>query len=320
MRTAVIVAVLLGVAANKPADVPPKWRDYIGEYDRLIVLEKGGQLYLLENKANYSGLTEASADRFRSAGHDDPVDFRRDAKGKITSLIMGDRSYSRKSLPERGELSFRIKPQRPVAELMKEALLAEPPKPRGEWTRSELVDLAALEPTLKVDIRYATANNFLGEPVYPTARALLQKPAAEALVRVHRILKSEGLGLLIHDAYRPWHVTKVFWEATPAPLRKFVADPSVGSRHNRGCAVDLTLFDLKSGSAAEMPGGYDEFSERSYPNYPGGTSLQRWYRDRLRSAMESEGFAVFEAEWWHFDFRDWKKYAVQNEPLEKAER
>src|SRR5262249_13669378 len=153
---------------------------------------------------------------------------------------------------------------------------------------------------LKLDIRYASENNFLGTPFYTSARAFMQKPAAEALVRVNRKLATQGFGLLIHDAYRPWYVTKMFWEATPENFRQFVADPSKGSRHNRGCAVDLTLYDLKSGKPIQMPGGYDEFSDRSYPDYCGGTSLQRWHRDVLRNVMESEGFAVYEAEWWHF--------------------
>jgi D-alanyl-D-alanine dipeptidase len=131
-------------------------------------------------------------------------------------------------------------------------------------------------------------------------------------VRVHRALASQGYGLLIHDAYRPWWVTKVFWEATPPSLREFVADPAKGSRHNRGCAVDLTLYDLRSGEAVQMPGVYDEMSPRSYPNYSGGTPEQRERRDLLRRAMEREGFSVYDTEWWHFDFNDWREYPIVN--------
>jgi D-alanyl-D-alanine dipeptidase len=148
--------------------------------------------------------------------------------------------------------------------------------------------------------------------VYTQARAFLQRPAAEALLRAHQKLSHLGYGLLIHDAYRPWYVTKIFWDATPAEGKIFVADPSQGSRHNRGCAVDLTLYDLHSGKPIEMPGTYDEMSRRSYPNYAGGTSLQRWHRDLLRRAMESEGFTVYEFEWWHFDYKDWREYGIQN--------
>jgi D-alanyl-D-alanine dipeptidase len=136
-------------------------------------------------------------------------------------------------------------------------------------------------------------------------------------VRAHRALGARGYGLLIHDAYRPWHVTKMFWDATPDSGRGFVADPSKGSRHNRGCAVDLTLYDLRTGKPVEMVGGYDEFSARSSPDYPGGTSLQRWHRELLRRAMENEGFTVNEVEWWHFDYRDWPKYPILNATFEQ---
>jgi D-alanyl-D-alanine dipeptidase len=144
----------------------------------------------------------------------------------------------------------------------------------------------------------------------------MQKPAAEALVRAHRKLEKQGYGLLIHDAYRPWFVTKTFWDATPQQFHHFVADPQQGSRHNRGCAVDLTLYDRATGKAVAMVGGYDEFSDRSYPDYIGGTSQERWHRDLLRRTMESEGFNVYEAEWWHFDYRDWQHYPINNVPFE----
>jgi len=140
----------------------------------------------------------------------------------------------------------------------------------------------------------------------------MQRPAAEAVARAAQALNAKGFGLLIHDAYRPWAVTKMFWEATPPEQRVFVADPSQGSRHNRGCAVDLTLYDLEKGRPIEMVGGYDEMTDRSYPDYLGGTSLQRWHRDLLRQAMEKHGFKVYEAEWWHFDFHEWRQYPILN--------
>src|ERR1051325_11094284 len=104
----------------------------------------------------------------------------------------------------------------------------------------------------------------------------------------------------------------MFWDGTPPDKHVFVADPSQGSRHNRGCAVDLTLFDLKSGQPVEMTGRYDEMSQRSFADYVGGTSRQRWLRDLLRSAMESEGFTVYPQEWWHFDYKDWSEYGIGN--------
>jgi len=208
--------------------------------------------------------------------------------------------------------TFRVEPPRPVAELRQEALAATPPAPRGDERPSDLVELVALDPTIHLDIRYATKRNFLGAPVYTQARAFLQRPAAEAAVRAHHALAAQGYGLLIHDGYRPWYVTKMFWDATPPDKHEFVADPAEGSKHNRGCAVDLTLYDLKTGKAVEMPSLYDEMSTRAYADYAGGTERQRELRDLLRKAMEAEGFTVYPQEWWHFDYRDWQSYAVQN--------
>ncbi len=215
---------------------------------------------------------------------------------------------------------FRITPLRPVAELRREARAASPPAEKGPFRPVDLVELTALDPTIRLDIRYATSDNFLSTPVYEEARAFLQRPAALALVRAHRRLAASGYGLLIHDAYRPWWVTKVFWEATPADKREFVADPKKGSRHNRGCAVDLTLYSLADGRPVEMPSLYDEMSERAYPGYRGGTADARDRRDLLRRTMEAVGFTVFQSEWWHFDYRDWKHYAIENLPFEAIGR
>jgi D-alanyl-D-alanine dipeptidase len=212
---------------------------------------------------------------------------------------------------------FRITPVRDVAELRREALALQPPPEKGPFHEVDLVDVVTLDPTIHLDIRYATSDNFLGTPVYDSARALLQREAALALVRADRALRAQGYGLLIHDAYRPWWVTKVFWEATPEDKREFVADPSRGSRHNRGCAVDLTLYRLSDGQPVVMPSLYDEMSERSYPSYAGGSAEARANRERLRSAMEAEGFTVFQSEWWHFDFRSWREYPILNVPFDR---
>jgi zinc D-Ala-D-Ala dipeptidase len=211
---------------------------------------------------------------------------------------------------------FRITPVRPVAELRPLALAAKPPVESGDFRASDLVELVKLDPTIKLDIRYATSRNFLGVPLYSEARAFLQRPAAEALSRVQHSLAAQGYGLMVFDAYRPWYVTKMFWDATPADLHRFVADPAEGSRHNRGCAVDLSLYELKSGRAVSMPSAYDEMTPRAYPNYTGGSAEERRLRDLLRQHMEAEGFSVYEFEWWHFDYRDWRSYAIQNTRFE----
>src|SRR5215471_12212326 len=188
----------------------------------------------------------------------------------------------------------------------------KPPHETGDFKKSDLVELIKLDSTLKLEIRYATNNNLVGRPVYREARAFLQRPAAEALVQVNNEFKQMGYRLLIFDGYRPWSVTKLFWDITPKDSKKFVADPKKGSRHNRGCAIDLSLYDVTLGKEVQMPGVYDEQTDRSYPNYTGGTDEQRKMRDLLRSKMEAHGFTVFDYEWWHFDYNDWRSYGIQN--------
>jgi len=311
---------------HKPAEIPRAWKPLISEYGpeqaSFLVLEKSGKLVLRENDGTEINLQRAAGGTFtlsKPPGAPLPVYFGGELKGHATSISLGDLTFPRRTLgPEQGQ-SFRVQLTRSIEELRQEALAASPPHEEGQFRESDLVDLASLDSNIHLDIRYATANDFLGTPVYTQARALLQRPAADALLRALLRLKPLGYGLLIHDAYRPWYVTKIFWDATPPEGKIFVADPAQGSRHNRGCAVDLTLYELKTAKPVQMPGTYDEMSPRSFPDYPGGTSLQRWHRDLLRWAMESEGFTVYEHEWWHFDFKDWHEYPILNVPFEKLQ-
>jgi D-alanyl-D-alanine dipeptidase len=309
---------------SRPPAPPAKWTGLIGEYgapdSMLYVLERDGMLRLLQANRFDGPLTRLASDSFRlDAGADSgaAVVFVRGVKRVGKAVIVGGTVYERRRIePEAGAV-FRIAPQRPVADLRREALAAVPPLDSMSRRQPDLVELVTLDNSILLDIRYATANNFMGTVFYSQPRAFLQRPAAEALVRAHRTLKRLGYGLLIHDGYRPWYVTKMFWDATPSAQRDFVANPATGSRHNRGCAVDLTLYSLATGLPIEMPGTYDEFSDRSHPDYPGGTSLQRWHRDLLRWAMEREGFTVYNVEWWHFDYADWREYPVLNLTFEE---
>jgi D-alanyl-D-alanine dipeptidase len=286
-----------------------------------MVLERDGRLVLRIDSVTERRLTPIGRDRFAALalgvpGHTQ-VRFARGTSGRAAALLLGDSVMLRRSLGAEDGAVFQITPVRPVEELRRVAAAATSPVEPQSFRPSDLVELVSLDSTIRLDIRYAGVRNFLGTPFYTEARAFLQRPAAEAVVRAHRRLAPLGLGLLIHDAYRPWSVTKMFWDATPSAQREFVADPARGSRHNRGAAVDLTLFELASGEPVAMPGGYDEFSRRSYPGYPGGTSRQRWHRDLLRRTLEAEGFTVFEVEWWHFDWKDWREYPIGNEPFER---
>jgi len=238
-----------------------------------------------------------------------------------TRLILAAAVLAAGSLSAEEPKFFRIKPVRPVAELEREAASKQPGETlvRGLKT-PELVSLGATDARIRLDIRYASDRNFLGTPVYDRPRAYLQKDAAAALRRALDALWAHGYGLLIHDAYRPWRVTWIFWQATPVDKRDFVADPASGSRPNRGCAVDLTMYDRKTGQPVEMPSLYDEMSERSAADYAGGTAEQRRLRDLLRREMEKQGFKVFPIEWWHYDFQGWERFAVRNETFAELDR
>ncbi len=194
-----------------------------------------------------------------------------------------------------------------------------PPRDPKATRQADLVELVTLDAAIKLDIRYAGTNNFLGKVVYPEARAFLQRPAAMALLGAHRELARHGYGLLIHDGYRPWAITKLFWDMTAGtPMQEFVADPKSGSKHNRGCAVDLTMYDLATGRVVQMPGDYDEPSLRSYPDYQGGPPEARGKRDLLRAVMERQGFTVEPNEWWHFNYKDWPSYPILDISFQQA--
>ena len=302
------------IAAAPPPDAPSDLKRLIGEYrsaDALTIYEADGQL-----RAEGLGLHEAplhrlTATRFSiDAPQRTPVQFELDRDGQAVAVTVGTTRLPFKDIGREVVQQIRAGVKSDAGGLRAAALAAKPPTEPTPKRSFDLVDLASIDPTIKFDIRYASSNNFIGFPLYERAAAYLQRPAAEALGRVERSLASKGYGLLIHDAYRPWFVTKMFWDATPESSHVFVADPSQGSRHNRGCAVDLTLYDLKSGNAVEMTGRYDEMSPRSYADYLGGTSRQRWLRELLRSEMEAQGFTVYPEEWWHFDYKDWSDYAI----------
>lgn len=320
----------LAMLAGRPPDtIPTRWRGLLGEYGpdttlRWIALERDGRMYVLDHQGNYVPLAETSESVFQApvatAVVSGEVRFQRDSTGRAQSVQVADMVMARRAVePPPGATQLRVTPVRPLEEIRREALAAAPPADSA--TRAaDLVDVAQLDSTIRLDIRYAGTNNFLGAPMYEQARAFLQRPAAEALVRANKVLRQFGYALLVHDAYRPWYVTKIFWEATPPAQRWLVADAAQGSKHNRGAAVDLTLYDLEARRAVEMPSTYDEATVRARADYPGGTSLQRHHREILRRVMVHEGFEVNPNEWWHFDYRDWKSYPILNVPFDRIGR
>lgn len=313
------------VPEPRPPPPPAEFLPLIGEYgwdhNILFVFEQDGALTVLIEWLERYPLTAdpEDPDRFhfpdRGLYPGESLKFLRTPEGRVTGADLSGIVFERRPGPAEG--TFRIEPLLPVEELRKLAAAGSPPVEEGDFLDSDLVRLTDLDPTIRLDVRYAGENNFMGTAFYQVADAFLQRPAAEALARAHAAFGDHGYGVIVYDGYRPWRVTKMFFDATPEHQRIFVADPASGSRHNRGAAVDLGLYDRATGEVQVFVSGYDEFSERAFPGYVGGTSEQRWLRELVRQVMEREGFDVYEHEWWHFDYGAWERYRIQNVPLHR---
>lgn len=207
--------------------------------------------------------------------------------------------------------------------------LAQPPKPKLIVIKSykeylalvkanpnnQLVEIKKAIPNITLDIRYATTNNFMDRVMYKQARAFARKPVVASLKEIQAELNKKGLGLKIFDGYRPYAVTVAFYKQ--ASNKNFVANPAKGSKHNRGCAIDLSLINLKSGKELEMPTPYDSFSAAAAPNYPNVKPLAKKNRDFLIRTMQKHHFKVIENEWWHYDFDSWPQYHLMDIPFEQ---
>jgi zinc D-Ala-D-Ala dipeptidase len=305
------------VWSRPPAELAPGDRELIDEYDSdegiRFIIEDGGSLWLLDTTTTRGSRTPLRREQGDAAARGGNLVASSRGPDGHDLVTVGDLVLRpRRVGPQGGADQLQIRPVRSMEEVRAEAMRGSPPVEAATAQQFDLVELVGLDPTIRLDIRYATTNNFLGTRFYDEPRAFLQRPAAEALVRAHRSLAALGYGLLIYDGYRPWYVTKMFWEATPVDERWLVADPSRGSRHNRGAAIDVTLYDRRSGRPVSMPSTYDETTGRASASYPGGTSVQRWHRALLREAMVAQGFLVNPTEWWHFDYKDWRDYPLGN--------
>jgi len=183
----------------------------------------------------------------------------------------------------------------------------------------ELVELKSVIPGIVLDIRYATKNNFTRAKVYNLARAYARKPVAEALKKAQADFNQFGYGIKIYDAYRPYSATIKFFEMMKGDTT-YVASPYKGSKHNRGCALDMTIIDLKTKTELKMPTEYDSPVKESWPATPVEDPVTRKNRETLIAVMERNGFRVYEAEWWHFDFIGWEKFEVMNIDFEELEK
>lgn len=184
--------------------------------------------------------------------------------------------------------------------------------------QNELINLEKFIPGIVLDIRYATENNFTKEKIYNLPRAYARKPVAESLKKAQEEFKSLGFGIKIFDAYRPYAATVKFYEVYKDTT--YVASPYRGSRHNRGCAIDMTLIDLKTGKELPMPTEYDSFRKEAWPTTPVKDPVIKKNRDLIISVMEKHGFKVNSSEWWHFDFIGWQKFDVMDISFEELEK
>lgn len=296
--------------------------EYGWDYNVLRIFERDGKPYVRIEWVDWLPLTRITADHYAfPTDHGlyprEALTFDRDAAGIVIAAKLGAIRFPRRDFGAESEAAIRKVMATGIAGVREQARRATPPVETEPKSASDLVAVQSLDPAIRLDIRYAATNNFLGQQIYERSGAFLQRPAAEALARINRSLAPQGFSLLVHDAYRPWYVTKMFWDATPPANRVFVADPSKGSRHNRGAAVDLTMYDLATGKPIITTGRYDEFSSRSYSNYIGGSDEQRWLREVLRRAMEADGFTVYPQEWWHFDRNGWRDYPIGNASFEE---
>ncbi|MDP9195124.1 MAG: M15 family metallopeptidase [Acidobacteriota bacterium] len=219
----------------------------------------------------------------------------------LSALLLAVACVSSSTIPQ-NRYGLQVVPDRATYE----GLAATEPEKR-------LVDLTSLG--IPIDIRYATADNFMKTPLYPVAKAYLRAPAARALADVQRELASRDVGIKVYDGYRPYRVTEAMWEPIKNP--DYVADPSKGSRHNRGAAVDLTLVDLETGAELPMPTGYDDFTERAAHAFTDLPADAIANRALLRDVMVKHGFDPLPSEWWHYDFRGWEKFELMNVGLDE---
>ena len=243
---------------------------------------------------------------------DAAVRIERSREGYGVSCSVGGNRYSRRFFAGENGRPFRFAPVSDWQALKTAADAAVMPAQLGAGQQAQLVDLAQAVPGLKFDLRYAQADNCFGQALTDDQRAFLDADAAQALAQAQQYLKPYGYGILVWEAYRPWYVSKLAYDALPADKKSMLPAPEIGFSHNTGRSIDVSLYLLATGENAGMISGFDEPSVRQYASFAGGTTLERYRRDLLRSAMQMAGFTASGTEWWHFDYGDIKGFAHLN--------
>ncbi len=336
IKIATLLLLLLAfclTAGAAPKACPPDMAAIVGFYqgegENILIRERGGRLELLYgvtvgdyafDQSNVYQLVKNRYDEY-TLNIADPRDgegtailkFERDKEGVGVTATIEKKRFTRRFFPtERGDV-FTIAPVKDIAQLRSAAKAANMPGQPARLLTAELVEINTLEPGIRVDMPYARKDNLFNTPVYESERAFLEMNTARALQRVHKQLAAFGLGIVVWDAYRPWYISKTFYDALPDKDKKLLEDPQKGgSPHNRGTAVDVSLYTLADGQTVGMPSNFDEPSLRATRCFQGGSELLRWRRDLLRLVMENEGFTGVDHEWWHYDYKEAAKYRLLN--------
>ena len=243
---------------------------------------------------------------------DAAVRIERSREGYGVSCSVGGNRYSRRFFAGENDKPFRFAVSGDWQELKNAANAAVMPANLGAGQQAQLVNLAQAVPGIKLDLRYAGTDNCFGNVLNDDARAFLDLEAAAALNTVQLNLAQYGYGLLVWEAYRPWSVSKLAYDALPLENKSMLPAPEVGFSHNTGRSVDVSLYSLATGEPVDMISDFDEPSIRQYASFAGGTELERYRRDLLRTQMQLAGFTASDMEWWHFDYGDIKAFAHLN--------
>lgn len=305
---------------------------YYGNGENIIIREDKGRLELLyryaeEDKsfsmANRYPMTKVHFDSYTineagpMGGSETTVRFDRDPDGFGITCRVGGHMYTRSffgyTSGERNKAyTIPTHEEEGWKQMRAEAAAAVEPGKLKQGKTVELINAKRVA-GLKVKSIYGAVSNFFSHPLYDNDNLYLAKEAVEALERVQSKLEAYGYGLVLYDAYRPWHISKLANLALPKNQKNMLEDPEKqGSSHNTGLAVDVSLIELASGNELEMPSAFDEPSPRQYSSYAGGTERQRYRREVLRSVMQEEGFKGIEMEWWHFEYGKLGEYAHMN--------
>lgn len=318
-----LLSLLLPVQAaknNVPRDVKYLLGMYYGNGSVFLVRENKGRLEIVYrfneadkdfSEANIFPLRKVHFDSYTLAEEgpllsaEASVKFERDAEGNGILIKVGGKRFSRNFFPGQGGKAQRVEENTSYESVRAAAASAVMPAALQQGEALPLIEIRQVVPGVHLDLRYATANNIFGKPLYDDgAKAYIAVSAGEALKQAAAELAQQGYGLVIWEAYRPWSVSKLASDLLPADRKSLLPLPEKGEDRNTGLTVDVSLYTLSDGVAVDMISDFDELSVRQRPGYAGGSQIQREQRDLLASVMKKAGFTQGEEEWWHFRLGD----------------